>query len=57
MNITFTTTEHRLRLIDEALATQIRLIDAYINKGRDQEVRLAWFRQVKSEVEQRLLEI
>lgn len=57
MNITFTTTEHRLRLIDEALATQIRLIDAYINKDRDQEVRLAWFRQVKSEVEQRLLEI
>lgn len=55
--ITFTTTEHRLRLIDEALATQIRLIDAYINKDRDQEVRLAWFRQVKSEVEQRLLEI
>jgi len=57
MIITFTTTEHRLRLIDEALATQIRLIDAYINKDRDQEVRLAWFRQVKSEVEQRLLEI
>ncbi len=57
MTITFTTTEHRLRLIDEALATQIRLIDAYINKDRDQEVRLAWFRQVKSEVEQRLLEI
>ena len=56
MIITFTTTEHRLRLIDEALATQIRLIDAYINKDRDQEVRLAWFRQVKSEVEQRLLE-
>lgn len=57
MIITFTTTEHRLRLIDEALATQIRLIDSYINKDRDQEVRLAWFRQVKSEVEQRLLEI
>lgn len=57
MTITFTTTEHRLRLIDEALSTQIRLIDAYINKDRDQEVRLAWFRQVKSEVEQRLLEI
>lgn len=55
MTITFQTTEQRLRLIDEALATQIRLIDSYINKTHDQEVRLAWFRQVKSEVENTLL--
>ena len=54
--ITFQTTEQRLRLIDEALATQIRLLDSYINKGRDQELRLAWFRQVKHEVETLLLE-
>lgn len=45
----------RLELIDEALATQIRLIDAYINKGPDQLERLAWFQLVKYEIETFLL--
>ena len=45
----------RVRLIDEALKTQIRLMDSYINKGPDQLNRLAAFRQVQYEIETILL--
>lgn len=45
----------RLELIKEALDTQVRLIDSYINKGPDQELRLARFRAVQREIEDILL--
>lgn len=45
----------RLELIKEALDTQVRLIDSYINKGSDQEFRLAKFRAVQREIEDILL--
>lgn len=45
----------RMELIKEALDTQVRLIDSYINKGPDQEFRLAKFRAVQREIEEILL--
>lgn len=45
----------RLELIKEALDTQVRLIDSYINKGPDQEFRLAKFRAVQRDIEEILL--
>lgn len=45
----------RVRLIDEALKTQIRLLESYINKDADQMIRLEKFRQVQYEIETALL--
>lgn len=45
----------RLELIDEALATQIRLLDSYVNKAPEQQSRLARFRSVKYDIETLLL--
>ena len=40
----------RVELIKEALDTQVRLLDAYINKGPEQELRLARFRHLQHEM-------
>lgn len=45
----------RVELIKEALDTQVRLLDSYINKGPDQEHRLARFRAVQREIDDILL--
>lgn len=45
----------RVELIKEALDTQVRLLDSYINKGPDQELRLARFRAVQREIDDILL--
>ena len=53
--IKFTLSMERVQLLKEALDTQVRLIDAYINKDRDQEIRLAKFQHLQHEFETLLL--
>ena len=45
----------RVLLINEALKTQIRLMESYINKGADQMIRLEKFRRIQYEIETALL--
>lgn len=45
----------RVELIKEALDTQVRLLDSYINKGDDQQLRLARFRHLQHEIDDILL--
>ncbi len=46
----------QLKLVSEALATQIRLIDAYINKEDDQIIRMMKFHRVKYVIDALLLD-
>lgn len=45
----------RVELIKEALDTQVRLLDSYINKGEDQQLRLDRFRYLQHEIDDILL--
>jgi len=47
--------ENNLKLISEALDTQIRLLDSYINKNQEQEARILRFRLIKDDIDTLLL--
>lgn len=45
-----------LKLISEALGTQIRVLSARINKTYDDEVRIEQFKKVKDDIDTLILE-
>lgn len=51
----FEVSRERLELVKEAVDTQVRLLDAYINKRADQIIRLHKFQIIQSELEGILL--
>ncbi len=53
--IKFEFSRERVELMKEAVDTQVRLIDAYINKQDDQIIRLQKFQHIQYDLERILL--